>query len=86
VALGATCRLRATRLTAGERSDTETVTLRTQRGDWKRAILRWYLAIRLLNFEYPFRLEHQSKLQALPFLGIDFWTQVTSSHGMRNEI
>jgi hypothetical protein len=40
VALSVTCRLEATSLTAGERSDTETVTLRSARGDWKRAIAR----------------------------------------------
>ena len=40
VALRVTCRLEATSLTAGERSDTETVTLRSERGDWKRAIAR----------------------------------------------
>ena len=39
----------ATSLTAGERSDTETVTLREARGDWKRAMVKWYLASRLLN-------------------------------------
>ena len=31
----------------------ETVTLRSERGEWKRAIVRWYLASRLLNFSYP---------------------------------
>ena len=31
-------------------SDTETVTLRSERGGWKRVIARWYLAGRLLNF------------------------------------
>jgi hypothetical protein len=50
-----TCRLETTRLTAGERSDMETVTLRSERGDWKRAIVRWYLASRLLNLGYPFQ-------------------------------
>jgi hypothetical protein len=54
VALRITCRLEATSLTAGERSDTETVTLRSERGDWKRAIGRWYLASRLLNLGYLF--------------------------------
>src|SRR5260370_6619436 len=52
VALSVTCRLEATSLTTGERSDTETVTLRSERGDWKRAIARWYLASRLLNLVY----------------------------------
>ena len=55
VALSVTCRLEATGLTTGERSDTETVTLRSERGDWKRAIARWYLASRLLNLDRPFR-------------------------------
>jgi hypothetical protein len=43
----------APRVTAGERSDTETVTLREARGNWRRATARWYLASCLLNFEYP---------------------------------
>src|SRR2546430_11955273 len=38
VVLKVTCGCEATRLTAGERSDTETVTLRSERGDGKRAI------------------------------------------------
>ena len=54
VALIVTCRLEATSLTAGERSDTETVTLCSASGGWKRAIVRWYLASRLLNLDYPF--------------------------------
>src|SRR5215467_13742043 len=29
--------------------DTETVMPRSERGDWKRAVVRWYLASRLLN-------------------------------------
>ncbi len=45
---------KARRWTAGERSDTETVTLRSERGDGKRTIARWYLAGRLLNLEDPF--------------------------------
>jgi hypothetical protein len=49
-----TCRLWTTSWIAGERSDTETVTLRSARGDGKRAIVRWYLASRLLNLKYPF--------------------------------
>ena len=49
MALNVTCRLWATGWTTGERSDTETVTLREARGDGKRAIVRWYLAGRLLN-------------------------------------
>jgi len=49
VVLKVTCCCEATRLTTGERSDTETVTLRSERGDWKRAFVRWYLASRLLN-------------------------------------
>jgi len=36
--LKVTCGCEATRVTAGERSDTETVTLREARGDGKRAI------------------------------------------------
>jgi hypothetical protein len=36
--LKVTCGCEATRVTAGERSDTETVTLRSERGDGKRAI------------------------------------------------
>ena len=44
----------ATSLTAGERSDTETVTLREARGDGKRALTKEYLARRLLNFDRPF--------------------------------
>ena len=39
----------ATRWTAGERSDTETVTLREARGDGKRAMAQWSLACRLLT-------------------------------------
>jgi hypothetical protein len=39
VVLSVTCRCEATGVTAGERSDTETVMLREARGDWKRAIL-----------------------------------------------
>jgi hypothetical protein len=54
VALSVTCRLWATGVTTGERSDTETVTLRSERGDWKRAIVRWDLASRLLNLAHPF--------------------------------
>jgi hypothetical protein len=42
-------------LTTGERSDTETVTLRSERGGWKRVIARWYLAGRLLNLDHPFK-------------------------------
>src|SRR5260370_5931677 len=53
VALSVTCRLEATGLTTGERSDAETVTLRSERGGWKRAITRWYLASRLLNLGHP---------------------------------
>jgi len=34
--------------------DTETVTLRSERGGWKRVIARWYLAGRLLNLAYLF--------------------------------
>src|SRR6266851_7209287 len=34
VELSVTCCCEATRLTTGERSDTETVTLRSERGDW----------------------------------------------------
>jgi hypothetical protein len=49
-----TCRLWATGVITGERSDTETVTLRSERGDWRRAIARWYLAGRLLNLGHPF--------------------------------
>ena len=51
--LKVTCGCEATRVTAGERSDTETVTLRSERGDGKRAIVRWYLASRLLNLGHP---------------------------------
>jgi len=54
VALSVTCRLEATGLTTGERSDAETVTLRSERGGWKRAITRWYLASRLLNLVHPY--------------------------------
>src|SRR5713226_5500339 len=54
VALSVTCYCEATRVTAGERSDTETVTLRSARGNWRRAIARWYLASCLLNFDHPF--------------------------------
>ena len=54
VALNVTCYCEATRVNAGERSDTETVTLRSARGNWKRAIARWYLASCLLNLDYPF--------------------------------
>jgi len=53
MALSVTCRLWATGWTTGERSDTETVTLRKARGDGKRAIVRWYLAGRLLNLGHP---------------------------------
>src|SRR5258708_37035551 len=53
VALSVTCRLDAIGLTTGERSDAETVTLRSERGGWKRAITRWYLASRLLNLGHP---------------------------------
>jgi hypothetical protein len=49
---------KATSLTAGERSDTETVTLREARGDWKRAMVKWYLASRLLNLVHPFEKSH----------------------------
>ena len=66
VALSVTCRLEATSLTAGERSDTETVTLRSARGDWKRAIVRWYLASRLLNLGDPF--QKRALMIALPVL------------------
>ncbi len=52
--LKVTCGCEATRVTAGERSDTETVTLRSARGNWRRAIARWYLASCLLNLGYPF--------------------------------
>ena len=55
MALSVTCRLGATGCTTGERSDTETVTLRSERGDGKRAIVRWYLAGRLLNLGHPVR-------------------------------
>jgi len=55
VVLKVTCCCQATSLTAGERSDTETVTLRSERGGWKRVIARWYLAGRLLNLAYPFQ-------------------------------
>jgi hypothetical protein len=44
-------------MTTGERSDTETVTLRSERGGWKRVIARWYLAGRLLNLAHPFGKE-----------------------------
>ena len=54
MALSVTCCCKVTRVTTGERSDTETVTLRSERGDWKRAIARWYLASRLLNLVYLF--------------------------------
>ena len=54
VVLKVTRRCEATGLTAGERSDTETVTLRSERGGWKRAIASWYLAGRLLNLGHPF--------------------------------
>jgi hypothetical protein len=53
VALSVTCCCKVTRVTTGERGDTETVTLRSEMGDWKRAIARWYLASRLLNLWYP---------------------------------
>jgi hypothetical protein len=66
VALSVTCRLEATGVTTGERSDTETVTLRSERGDWKRAIARWYLASRLLNLGYPF--QKRALMMDLPFL------------------
>ncbi len=59
MALSVTCRPEATGLTTGERSDAETVTLRSERGGWKRAITRWYLASRLLNLEYPFLNKEQ---------------------------
>ena len=39
--------------------DTETVTLRWESGDRKRASVRCYLACRLLNFGYPFQKAHQ---------------------------
>jgi hypothetical protein len=55
VVLKVTCCCEVTRVAAGERSDTETVTLRSERGDWKRAIVGWYLASRLLNLGYPFQ-------------------------------
>ncbi len=45
-------------MTTGERSDTETVTLRSERGGWKRVIARWYLAGRLLNLDHPFKNRH----------------------------
>ena len=40
----------ATSLTTGERSETETVTQSSARGDGKRAMGTWYLASRLLYF------------------------------------
>ena len=43
-----TCCCEVTRVTAGERSDTETVTLREARGDGKRG-WKQFLASRLLN-------------------------------------
>jgi hypothetical protein len=55
VVLSVTCYSKATGVTAGERSETETVTLRLERGDWKRAVAKWYLASRLLNLGYPFQ-------------------------------
>ena len=45
VAMNVTCCLQATGLTAGERGDTQTVTLRSASGG-KRVIVRWYLASR----------------------------------------
>ena len=55
VAWSVTCCCEATSVTAGERSDTETVTLREARGGWRRAVVRWYLASHLLNLGYPFQ-------------------------------
>ena len=54
VALHITCRVWATGVATGERGDTETVTPRSERGDWKRAMIRWYLASRLLNLGHLF--------------------------------
>jgi hypothetical protein len=53
-------------VTAGERSDTETVTLREARGNWRRATARWYLASCLLNFAYLF--QKSALMSALPVL------------------
>src|ERR1051326_3274055 len=69
VALSVTCRPQATGVTTGERSDTETVTLRSERGDWKRAIARWYLASCLLNLDHPFKNKHsETEMDLHPLL------------------
>ncbi len=57
VALHIPCRLWATGVATGERGDTETIMPRSERGDWKRAMVRWYLASRLLNLGHPFEKE-----------------------------
>ena len=63
VELSVTCCCEATSLTAGERSDTETVTLRSARGGWQRAFTRWCLARRLLNRVRPFSKETAFSLE-----------------------
>src|SRR5437870_2301770 len=70
--------IEATSLTTGERSDTETVTLRSERGDWKRAMVGWYLASRLLNLAYPF--QKRTLIMAQPVL---FFTIYESAGGVK---
>jgi hypothetical protein len=66
VALNVPCCQKAAGLTTGERSDAETVTLRSERGGWKRITARWYLDGRLLNFAYLF--QKSALMSALPVL------------------
>ena len=56
MALSVTCRLWATGLATGERSDTETVTLRSERGDWKKGYLKIVprQSPTQLNVQHPF--------------------------------
>ena len=69
VALHITCRFWATGVATGERGDTETVTPRSERGDWKRAMIRWYLASRLLNLGHPFKKETLLSFHRPPLSG-----------------
>ncbi len=63
--LKVTCGCEATRVTAGERSDTETVTLREARGDGKRAISTspvaystWYSCSRMMREKYELKAHY----------------------------
>jgi hypothetical protein len=80
--LSVTCYSTGTGVTAGERSDTETVTLRSERGDWKRAVAKWYLASRLLNLGMLLPMPGLGSLALNAFTSMEAVLRLTSVNNL----